>query len=142
MPTYLLRSTNHYLNSMIYEWAWQEHSQEATATQSSSPSTPSTAAPALSPYKKPYHAAEIVDPRLSAVEPARWITVSNDNDLMRNLLSAYFLQDHDWWHLFQKDYFLEDMAKMREGLCSSLLVNAVLAASCVSIRPDRDGWGN
>lgn len=74
-----------------------------------------------------------MDVQLSAVEPSKWTTVCADNVLMRRLLHAFFLQDHDWWTAFQKDYFLEDMAKMRLQFCSSLLVNAVLALSCVAL---------
>lgn len=136
MPAYLMRPTNAYLNSMIYEWAWEGTGQGGPPNSAKSPNLDRSSGTALneslSPYLRPYHAAEIVDPRLDAVEPAKWTTVSTDNRLMRKLLGAYFLQDHDWWSAFQKDYFLEDMAAGRPELCSSLLVNAVLAAGCVS----------
>jgi hypothetical protein len=62
---------------------------------------------------------------------------------MRDLLAAYFTHEYHSWPVFQKDYFLEDMAnaetdKRRTPCCSALLVNATLAYACVST----DSWGN
>jgi hypothetical protein len=51
---------------------------------------------------------------------------------MRDLLRTYFLREHMWFIYLNKTLFLEDMAAGSEDLCSSLLVNAVLAFACVS----------
>ncbi|PVH92879.1 hypothetical protein DM02DRAFT_662521 [Periconia macrospinosa] len=88
-----------------------------------------------SEYVKPYHAAVFVEPRLENVKPSEWTTVSKDDTLMRDLLAAYFTHEYHLWPLFQKDYFLEDMAKPKTDdrqtpCCSSLLVIAILAYAC------------
>ncbi|EGS18031.1 uncharacterized protein CTHT_0060450 [Thermochaetoides thermophila DSM 1495] len=78
------------------------------------------------PYLKPYHTARVVHPWLDSVKPSMWTGVSDDDVLMRKLLHDYILFDWDWFTMFHKDYFLEDMAQGRRRFCSSLLVNAVL----------------
>jgi len=137
MPTHLLHSWNPYLQSMIYEWTsgsadgrsvYPGHSRHGSSSKSLSPTLVETYAP----YLKPYHASEVISHQLNSVEPSRWTTVCTDNALMTKLLRAYFLQEHDWHTFFQKDYFLQDMAKMRRRFCSPLLVNALLATACVS----------
>jgi hypothetical protein len=133
MPSHLLQLSNPYLNSLIYEWTSHHDIQDPRSDFNSQARQPSAASTEIyGPYLMPYCAAEIIDPQLSSIEPSRWTTVCTDNTLMRKLFTAYFLQDHDWWTAFQKDYFLEEMAQGRHDLCSSLLVNAVLAAACVS----------
>lgn len=54
---------------------------------------------------------------------------------MRRLLANLFLHEYHLGSFFQKDYFLEDMASGRRWLCSSVLVNAVLAWASVSFVP-------
>ncbi|KFG80621.1 putative zinc finger protein [Metarhizium anisopliae] len=132
LPPYLLLQSNVYLKSLIYKWAPPlPLGNAAESGPSSSHQQPDNAfSEAEAPYLMPYHAAKIIDTRLSSVAPSKWTSVSSDDLLMRRLLSAFFLQDHDWWTAFQKDYFLEDMSKMHHELCSSLLVNALLALSC------------
>ncbi|EFY95734.2 Zn(2)-Cys(6) zinc finger domain protein [Metarhizium robertsii] len=132
LPPYLLLQSNVYLKSLIYKWAPPlSQGNAAESGPSSSHQQPENAfSEAEAPYLMPYHAAKIIDTRLSSVAPSKWTSVSSDDLLMRRLLSAFFLQDHDWWTAFQKDYFLEDMSKMHDELCSSLLVNALLALSC------------
>ncbi|KAM5360090.1 hypothetical protein ACJZ2D_014001 [Fusarium nematophilum] len=132
MPSRLLGHPNPYLGSLIYELATPPAAPVAAISgrppSQAGPSVPS--AEAYTPYLKPYHAAEIIDPELSAVLPSKWTTVCSDDALMKRLLAAFFLQDHDWWTAFHKDYFLQDMAHMRNEFCSALLVNALLALSC------------
>ncbi|OAA35696.1 Zn(2)-C6 fungal-type DNA-binding domain protein [Metarhizium rileyi] len=141
MPSYLLLKSNVYLDSPIYKWSPHQHlPSEAVAVEvaggsSSSrqqPSSPSAEFDA--PYLKPYHAAEMVDTQLSSAVPSKWTSVCSDDVLMRRLLGAFFLQEHDWWTVLQKDYFLQDMSSMHHDFCSSLLVNAVLAQSCSHYR--------
>ncbi|PVH92895.1 hypothetical protein DM02DRAFT_604691 [Periconia macrospinosa] len=80
-----------------------------------------------SPYLKPLHAAEMIDPLLSDACPSRWTNVSSDDRLMRRLLGAFFIHEYPWMTIFHKDYFLEDMISGQTRFCSSLLVNAILA---------------
>ena len=51
--------------------------------------------------------------------------------LMRDLLRVFLRCEYHFTAAIQKDLFLEDMAAQREDFCSSLLVNMVLAYSCV-----------
>ncbi|KAF4466393.1 Zn(2)-C6 fungal-type DNA-binding domain [Fusarium albosuccineum] len=128
MPARLTSHSNPYLNSLIYELATPPATPSGHPLLRTQPGVPSSEV--YTPYLKPYHAAEIIDPQLSAVVPSKWTTVCSDDALMRRLLAAFFLQDHDWWTAFHKDYFLRDMAHMRDDFCSALLVNALLALSC------------
>ncbi|KAL0931449.1 C6 transcription factor [Colletotrichum truncatum] len=83
-------------------------------------------------FYKPYHASAIEDPRLDAVKPSMWTTISDDDDLMRTLLRLYFLHEYHWLSCFCKDHFLDDMLSGKKHFCSSLLVNVILAQACVS----------
>ena len=82
-------------------------------------------------YLKPFHAAEIVDPLLIDVRPSLWTAVCDNDLLMRDLLGVFLRCEYQFTSAFQKDNFLNDMAVERGDFCSSLLVNAVLAYSCV-----------
>lgn len=122
---------NPYLDSLIYE----------AASLYSAPQTSEHVSPRLmtdlgsdeqqSLYLKPFHAAHVVEPVLSNVKPSLWTPVSNDDALMRDLLSVLFRCEYQFTAAFQKDLFLEDMAARRKDFCSSLLVNIVLAYACV-----------
>jgi hypothetical protein len=93
-------------------------------------------------YLKPYHAAELVDPLLD-VSVSSWTSVISDNELLRHLLSAYFIHQHPRFFPFHKDIFLRDMGGGRTRFCSPLLVNAVLAAGaqcCHSISKRNHFW--
>lgn len=46
-------------------------------------------------------------------------------------LGVFLRCEYQFTSAFQKDYFLEDMASHRAEFCSSLLVNVILAYSCV-----------
>src|SRR6186713_1836034 len=124
MPRRLLRPNNPYLKSLIYEWS----SRDLSTSEDSDPSTPVSNAGEQSPYLKPHHAAKLVDPLLPNVTASGWTNVISNDDLLRQLLGSYFLHHHTLIGIFHKDYFLEDMAAGRKIFCSSLLVNAVLAA--------------
>jgi hypothetical protein len=127
MPSYLNRPNNPYLDSLIYEWT-------AAINGVSNPQRPSSVSGAVvhqSLYLEPYHAADIIDPRISAVKPSDWTSVSSDDGLMRKLLASYFMTEYHWLTFFHKDYFLEDMVAKRHRFCSPLLVNALFACVCV-----------
>lgn len=144
MPASLLVSGSPYLDSLMYEAASQRalHSQvhEPAATEPNHDVFPAEYASSeyQSEYVKPYRAAILIEPRLETVKPSEWTTVSKDDTFMRGLLAAYFKHEYYLWPFFQKDYFLEDMAKLRTDnrnppCCSALLVNVVLAYACVGI---------
>lgn len=147
MPSYLLSRDNSYLDSLIYDWTRPKTSINGN-NNDTDPDSPTSSGPRpklqhqkspngmearyCTPYLKPYHAAEICDSQIDNAVPSKWTSVCTDNQLMRRLIRAFLLQDHDFWTAFQKDYFLDDMANMGSQFCSPLLVNAVLALSCVS----------
>ncbi|PVH93022.1 hypothetical protein DM02DRAFT_697757 [Periconia macrospinosa] len=136
MPELLSTSTSPYIKSLIYEAA----SQRALPSQAHGSAATHHVSPAEhassgypSEYIKPHHAAVFVEPRLGNVKPSEWTTVSKDDTLMRDLLAAYFTHEYHLFPLFQKDYFLEDMAEPRTDktpCCSALLVSAILAYAC------------
>lgn len=91
-------------------------------------------------YLMPYHAAELVEPRTSALDIAQWTAVSADNTLLRELLEVYFIFEYPYHAYFHKDFFLEDMTNGRTRFCSRLLVNAVLAAAWVRMTQNPFPW--
>ncbi|KAH0531151.1 hypothetical protein TsFJ059_000019 [Trichoderma semiorbis] len=135
MPLQLLTAHNPYLDSSLYEATFA--SPESDMSMSIPPSSSSSAlrrGEHRPQYLKPYVAASIVDPRLDAVKPSEWTTVSSDDNLMRKLLSLYFFHEFSWLNCFHKDLFLEDMLSGSTRFCSSLLVNAVLTQACVCLK--------
>lgn len=145
MPEDLATSNNSYLRSTIYESAalYPASRQSVTVGDSSrhaSADTITRQRPRLegtdlanysSLYMKPFHAAVVIDPLLTDVKISSWTSVCADNALMRNILSGWLLCEYQYTAAFQKDLFLQDMAAQRDGFCSSLLFNIVLAYSCV-----------
>ncbi|KAK7973481.1 hypothetical protein PG988_007615 [Apiospora saccharicola] len=99
--------------------------------QSNAATTGQGTADLQSLYLKPFHAAHMVDPRLSDARPSLWTAVCEDDVLMRDLLAVWFRCEYQFTSACQKDYFLEDMVAKRQDFCSSLLVNIVLAYACV-----------
>lgn len=139
IPAWLLTSGSPYLDSTVYEAAALHIQQpRVNPSRATMPGIgDSFHSQYGSEYLRPYHAAVLVEPRLQNVKPSEWSMVSKDDTLMRDLLTAYFTHEYHLWPVFQKDYFLEDMARartanMKTPCCSSLLVNAVLAFGCVS----------
>lgn len=102
------------------------------------PKTPSLASIAQDQYGpqylKPFHTAQLVEPRIDAAKPSLWTNVSTDGELMRTILRAYNLNELEFCTCFHKDYFLDGMISRNRRFCSPLLVNAVLAWRCVSIQ--------
>ena len=132
MPKSLLLN-NPYLDSLVYEAAslysgpvnqnnFTDHRNVSLSRHQS-------------PYLKPLHSAEVIDPLLSAVKPSTWTAVCANDALMRELLNVYLRCEYFPHAVFHKDYFLEDMASGRDAFCSSLLVNSLLAYSCVCEPP-------
>lgn len=123
MPAFLHRYDNPYLKSRVYEQALRGPPGHSGAQQALG--TPEMF------YQVPYHAAEIVLPDLDRARPSRWTVVSKDDELLRKMLKSYFFQQYPMFPFFHKGLFIHDMAKGGSRFCSSLLVNAVLAAACV-----------
>ena len=141
MPAALVPN-NRYFDTLLYEATSLNTSQNsmtggdqalATAASPLSSQPGFGASRHLSPYLKPYHAAKLVEPRLDSVKPSEWTSVSSNDSFMRSLLENYFFYEYSFPPFFQKDYFLDDMAKHQHRYCSSLLVNAVLAHAWASI---------
>ncbi|KAI8663033.1 hypothetical protein LRP88_07241 [Fusarium phalaenopsidis] len=134
MPESLLPN-NPYLDSLVYEAAslysgpnqnnFTDHRNVSLSRNQS-------------PYLKPLHSAQVIDPLLSAAKPSTWTAVCANDALMRELLNVYLRCEYFPHAVFQKDYFLEDMASGRDTFCSSLLVNALLAYSCICYSRFRD----
>lgn len=127
---------NPYLDSLIYEAAslyspssFQQPKPSESTSASRIPSVKSTEYKSL--YLKPFHAAQVIEPRLSNARPSLWTSICDDDVLMRDLLGVFFLCEYQSLAAFQKDYFLEDMISQEEVFCSPLLVNVTLAYSCV-----------
>lgn len=126
MPSFLIQEGNQYLDSWLYKYSLSE-----TRIQDSD--NPPTEYPII--YEAPYHAAEMVEPRLDHIDARKWTCIIDDNSLLRKLLETYFMTEYTFYPAFQKNYFLEDMAAGRSKYCSSLLVHAVLASACVGKTP-------
>ncbi|EHK27097.1 uncharacterized protein TRIVIDRAFT_21401, partial [Trichoderma virens Gv29-8] len=127
MPEYYL-GNNPYMDSMIYEAA-SLYSQASGSTASNRADDPYSNVRDV--YLKPFHAAEVIDPRLTDVKISSWTAVCKDDVLMRQLLSVFLRCEYHFTSAFQKDYFLDDLVANRSDFCSSLLVNIILAYSCV-----------
>ncbi|KAK0736367.1 hypothetical protein B0T21DRAFT_401867 [Apiosordaria backusii] len=133
MPTHLYRADNPYIESCVYDWSSSPHKNPGISNlaKKSIPDSPRTSSsPEPGPpsiYLMPFHTAEVIDPLLNDIYPSKWTVVCNDDALMRKLIGSWLLNEYQWIVVLQKDCFLQDMAAMRRGCCSSLLVNAVLA---------------
>lgn len=132
MPAALQTSDNPYLESLLYEGAAQGFGQPpSNQQQPSSSAEAALAANHSHVYMKPYHAAELMDGRLASAKASDWTSVTTDDNLFRRLLRAYLIHEYCVAPAFQKDYFLYDLARGKGHLCSSLLVNSVLAIGSV-----------
>lgn len=126
MPAALTGSKNPYLASILYEKVYL-----ATPRNRQSRSRSSLAElPQM--YHTPYHAVEMVDPRIDMVRAAPWTTVTPDNGLVQQLLRLYFVFVYPCAPCFHKDFFLEDLIAGRARFCSPLLLHTILAAASVS----------
>lgn len=86
MPASLLNSRNLYLNSLIYEWT--STSPERLALETSIQGSDVGLYENQGLYLNPYHAAEIVDPKLESIKPSAWTSVCTDDKRMRELLNT------------------------------------------------------
>lgn len=123
MPSKLRSPDNPYVGSSIFE---------ASYSSNPSPSPDQLSGQYKCVYMKPYHVAEVVDPRFSKIRASRWTAVTDDDNLFRNLLQAYILYEHTTYPYIHMDSFLDGMVSGDERFCSSLMVNAMMASACVS----------
>lgn len=132
-----------YLDSMLNRAvvaqvaAWQSPSADPEAAQSEMNQM----------YLFPYHSAKLVDPRLDSADVAQWTQVLSDNTMLRRLLSIYFIHEYPFHPFFHKDLFLDALSagnqrpQRSQRFCSSLLVNAVLAAAWVGLAQEYRMFG-
>lgn len=59
-----------------------------------------------------------------------WFSTPQDPELVQHLLNLYFCWIHPFHQFFSRENFLYDMTHARNGYCSSLLLNAILAFAC------------
>ncbi|KAF4975354.1 hypothetical protein FDECE_18583, partial [Fusarium decemcellulare] len=136
MPRFLQTPDNPYVDSMVYEWTVGGLS----TSQSQSRQGSGREIESQSPYLKPFHAAVLVDPLLDSVKPSIWTSVSTDDDLMRDLLAAYFLRRADYWNPQSLGYkFLAEAKRLwdLEGQQSKL--TAIQAALFLNRTCNMDG---
>lgn len=130
MPAFLLVAENQYLTAPLYEATFK-----VPASLSNTPDLDkSDTTKCMDPYLKPILAAEVVEPILDRAHAKQWTNIISDDGLFRRLITIYLSHYHASFFWFNKELFLEDLVARRKQFCSSLLVNAVLAAACVSIQ--------
>lgn len=130
LPEFLLVPDNPYLGTPLYEATFKAPSSSPSTLNPSETGT----SKCMDPYMKPSHAAEVVEPILDHVYARQWTNIISEDGLFRRLIAVYLFHQHATFFWFNKELFLEDMAARRTQFCSSLLVNAVLAAACVGTR--------
>lgn len=63
----------------------------------------------------------------SRFPPARWTSVTSNNNLVDHLLALYFCWEYPTFASLSKEHFIYDFNSGTQRFCSPLLVNAVLA---------------
>lgn len=78
----------------------------------------------------------VVDIQHLSLVSKPWTIVTDDSEIISHLIMLYFAWDRPFFYLVNKECFLEDMisGSLNAYFCSPLLVNAILALSCVSKR--------
>ncbi|KAK8103262.1 hypothetical protein PG984_016408 [Apiospora sp. TS-2023a] len=104
---------NPYLDSTLYKAA-SLYDNTTPLTRQNAAATGQGTADLQSLYLRPFHAALMVDPRLSDARPSLWTAVCDDDVLMRDLLAVWFRCEYQFTSACQKDYFLEDMVAKRQ----------------------------
>jgi hypothetical protein len=128
IPDILKTANNPYMGSIVYR-------MKSNSEWPSSSSAPNPG-PGISDYRAiydaPYHTARLTNVDIDAAIPSKWTNVTADDQVLRELLRCYFKTSYVFFPYFHKDCFLQDMVSGRRRFCSSLLVNSILAAGCVS----------
>jgi hypothetical protein len=110
-PDFLRQQENVYLKARLYDSQRQSAASSRTV------------------FDMPFGAATLVEPGLGDAKISNWTAVMAEESMLVHLLEQYFLLDYPFFHFFHKDLFLSDLKAGRTRHCSSLLVNAVLAAA-------------
>ncbi|KAI1871490.1 uncharacterized protein JN550_004484 [Neoarthrinium moseri] len=74
----------------------------------------------------------VFDDRLKRVVAARWTKVTENDNVVINLISLYLSWDHTTLRTLDEDYFLDDLSAGGSEYCSPLLVNAMLCAASLN----------
>jgi hypothetical protein len=82
------------------------------------------------------YVGEEQDVPVPVVEP--WTVLTSDDALNEHLLTLYFCWEYPIFASLSKQHFLADFGINRPRYCSSLLVNTILAVSCVFSRESED----
>ncbi|KAI1417867.1 hypothetical protein F5Y13DRAFT_32660 [Hypoxylon sp. FL1857] len=125
MPSHLNRYPNPYLESTLFKKTGVQSPQSPIYLDSLRDIVDEP----QKMYLVPYHAVELVDPRISSMSVSCWTAVSSDNPMLRVLLQIYFVFEYPFHPYFHKDFFLEDMLVGSRRFCSPLLVNAILSVA-------------
>ncbi|KAH6621622.1 hypothetical protein B0J18DRAFT_432974 [Chaetomium sp. MPI-SDFR-AT-0129] len=126
-PTVFRDPEDPYLKTQLLDFKTGPWAEGSRGSQQQAGHSGATGNPHLHVYQMPYHAAQMVDPRLSSVKASRWTSVTVDDGLVAKLLSIYFQFEYSRTRLFLKDLFLDDLVKGKTNFCSALLVNCILA---------------
>lgn len=78
----------------------------------------------------------LVDARLLHIDISRWTTIPVSNQFAAEAIALYLQMNQPWWAFFDTDLFLDDLINGQTNFCSTMLVNAILAWSAVSICTD------
>ncbi|KAJ9133980.1 Transcription factor [Pleurostoma richardsiae] len=98
-----------------------------SAANAFSASTPATSVNFSGRSPSLYSLPDWVD---STTKVGNWTAITNDDHLIRQLLSFYFSWEHSVFALLCKEPFQNDFENGRQRYCSSALVNAILAFAC------------
>lgn len=125
-----------YLKAQLLDFPTKTQRQKEQGPLSIQSLTTPNAPPDQHIYQMPYHSAHTIDPRIQSVKAATWTSVTTDDALVANLLGIYFQYEFPRARPFQKDLFLDDLARGHTRFCSPLLVNAVLANAAHGLTSD------
>jgi len=73
-----------------------------------------------------------VDPTLNSSRLEEWTSVTDDNDLLKHLVSMFFAFESPQWMFFIREQFISDLVHQKTTFCSSMLFNSICAYACVS----------
>lgn len=79
-----------------------------------------------------YETTRHIVQQLASLDIRNWTTLSITNEMAADVLALYFVNDFPVLPLFDRELFLSSLLQYEPYHCSSLLVNALLAWSCVS----------
>jgi hypothetical protein len=75
----------------------------------------------------------LIDDRLNYIDISRWTNIVISDRFAAEAITLYLEMNQPWWAFFNVDLFLNDLISGDTKFCSRMLVNALLAWSCVSL---------